>query len=110
MIPIKPPDSSGLSGQGFVSRPHIFAKALPASQRRPVQPLDVDVSYVKDSLAGATDGRIIMVTKCLFGWSKLYVDCVCVLINAQEVQETLLEKVRAQQTPTIIMTGEIVDL
>lgn len=49
---------------------------------------------------------IIAATRSTFGWDKLYVECICLFVDAQAMQQTLFERVRSQQTPTIIVTGK----
>jgi hypothetical protein len=56
------------------------------TDHQPIKPLDADLQYVLDYLRQEASARAVIATSSLFGWENLYVQCICLYVDADATQ------------------------
>ncbi|KAI3296571.1 hypothetical protein DTO002I6_3335 [Penicillium roqueforti] len=79
---------------------------LPSMTRGPVRPLDDDLTYIENLLRRDRTVHTVLATRCPFGWKRLWIECVCLHVSADETA-ALLAVLPDQDTPTIVLNAQI---
>ena len=95
-----------LEGGLLAPSPAAIPRIITKADQQPVKPLDMDLQYVVDYLRQEAGARAVIATSSTFGWKNLYVQCICLYVDADTAQ-SLAESAAAQPDLTIIMEGKL---
>ncbi|OJJ42891.1 hypothetical protein ASPZODRAFT_28750 [Penicilliopsis zonata CBS 506.65] len=82
---------------------------LPEVAQGRVRPLEDDFSYLENLLRRDRTVRTVVATRCPFGWRNLWIECVCLVVDADETAP-VLAALPTQATPIIVITAQINDM
>jgi hypothetical protein len=87
-------------------KPSILPAIITDESHGPIQPLGVDLSYLADHLNQQTGPHILVASASKFGWKGISTQTIVIYTDKEE-GKGLVERIRMEETLTIIITGEI---